>query len=101
MSEVSAFFRFCPACGKRFHIRVIGKELTKESEERVVERTRERLGGRWGPGSPGWSLDPLVVEADVPAVVKVEDFRYTYKCAHCGHVWSEVREKKSEREARP
>jgi hypothetical protein len=33
------------------------------------------------------------VEEDVPSVVDVEEFRYTYRCKHSGHRWSEVREK--------
>jgi len=35
--------------------------------------------------------DPLVLESDVPIVVEVDDFRYTYRCKHCGHQWSEER----------
>ena len=35
--------------------------------------------------------DPLVLESDVPIVVEVDDFRYTYRCKHCGHKWSEER----------
>jgi hypothetical protein len=33
------------------------------------------------------------VEEDVPSIVDVEEFQYAYKCKHCGHQWSEVREK--------
>jgi hypothetical protein len=29
------------------------------------------------------------LESDVPMVVNVDDFGYTYKCKHCGHQWSE------------
>jgi hypothetical protein len=35
--------------------------------------------------------DPLVLESDVPIVVETDDFRYTYRCKHCGHQWSEER----------
>jgi len=25
-----------------------------------------------------------------PILVDVEEFRYTYKCGHCGHEWTEI-----------
>jgi len=36
---------------------------------------------------------PTILSNDVPSIVDIEDFQYTYKCKHCGHGWSEVREK--------
>ena len=29
---------------------------------------------------------------DRPTIVDIEEFRYTYKCKHCGHEWSEIRD---------
>jgi hypothetical protein len=43
-------------------------------------------------GKPGWA----VLEESVPTVLAAEDFRYKYKCSHCGHQWSEVHEKVTE-----
>jgi hypothetical protein len=33
---------------------------------------------------------PIVLEVDLPTAVDVEDFEYSYKCGHCGHVWTEM-----------
>jgi len=38
------------------------------------------------------SVSPVVMlESNVPLVVEVDDFSYTYRCKHCGHQWSEER----------
>ena len=34
-----------------------------------------------------------VLEEGKPFVVDVEEFQYEYRCKHCGHEWSEVRQK--------
>ena len=44
----------------------------------------------------GIPMPEVEVEEDVPMTMDVKDFRYTYKCKHCGHVWTEMREKDSE-----
>ena len=33
----------------------------------------------------------MVLELSVPIITEIDDFRYTYKCKHCGHQWSEER----------
>jgi len=78
------FFRHCPACGRRFHIKLESKEL--------VHLDRESTQGNEGPlrisqfrGVPRL----LVEESSRPIVVDVEEFQYSYKCKHCGHEWSE------------
>jgi DNA-directed RNA polymerase subunit RPC12/RpoP len=71
------FFRHCPNCGRRFHIKLEAKEpITghRESMPRLVRRGR------------GISL--TLDERD-PIVVDFEEFQYEYKCMHCGHEWSE------------
>ena len=37
-----------------------------------------------------------ILETDVPMMFVDEEFQYSYRCKHCGHMWSEIREKKSE-----
>jgi formate dehydrogenase maturation protein FdhE len=81
MSEARTFFRHCPFCKRRFEIRLVGKRLVGTEE---VESETEK----YAPVSASF---PLVLESDVPIVVRVEDFRYTYRCKHCGHQWSEER----------
>jgi len=41
-------------------------------------------------------MPAVVVEEKVPITIDVEDFQYTYKCKHCGHVWSELHTKEFE-----
>ena len=40
MSEVKTFFRHCPSCGRRFHIRVVSKQLLQ------MDREDEEISGR-------------------------------------------------------
>jgi uncharacterized Zn finger protein len=91
MSEVETFFRFCPVCGKRFHIKVIGKELVGDRVER--ESLEQTVPSNIGFGQVA---EPVVVEQGVPVTIDYEDFQYTYKCKHCGHVWTEIHEKEEQ-----
>ena len=95
MSEIREFFRYCPSCGKRFHIKLVGKKLVddkKETENKTESMVTPRAGGGWfGIGSVGGYGMPLVVEETVPVTVDVEKFEYSYKCKHCGHVWAETK----------
>ena len=94
MSEVKTFFRYCPACGKRFHITLVSKELVEEKADRAVSRHGTLQGFSARGFSP--AAMPVLVEQDVPVVVTVEDFRYTYRCKHCGHVWMEIQKRQRE-----
>jgi predicted RNA-binding Zn-ribbon protein involved in translation (DUF1610 family) len=94
MSEIWNFFRYCPSCGRRFHIRLVGKKLVG------VERNQKNVE-EGAPLVPRASLaygrsSPLVLEQDVPVTVDIKKFQYSYKCKHCGHAWSEMRTKTSE-----
>jgi predicted RNA-binding Zn-ribbon protein involved in translation (DUF1610 family) len=85
MSAIRTFFRHCPACGRRFEIRLVDKRVLG-SETLREERTRPEVSG----GS--FSTVHTVVREDIPAIVDVQEFQYRYKCNHCGHEWSEVHE---------
>jgi len=87
MSVIQTFFRHCPSCGRRFEIRLESKKLSKE-ERKTARLTPSR--------SIEWSelIEPLTVRVGKPITVDVESFQYSYKCKHCGHEWSEVREEK-------
>jgi len=93
MSEVKEFFRICPSCGRRFHIKLVSKKLVSERTE--VEDIKQT------PSSPtlglyrGVAWSPVIVEENVPLTINVEDFEYSYKCKHCGHTWSELHETES------
>jgi uncharacterized Zn finger protein len=77
--EVRTFFRRCPSCGRRFEIRLVNKKLigSQEIESNVEQYTP--------------TLAPVMLESNVPILVEVDDFGYTYRCKHCGHQWSEDR----------
>lgn len=36
---------------------------------------------------PATSRVPTIVGEGEPIIVEVEDFQYTYRCKHCGHVY--------------
>ncbi len=88
MSEIRTFFRFCPACGRRFHIKLVSKKLVDLRRESVeVKRAVPLIG----PRSPGYfaSSMPIIVQQGEPVTIDVEEFQYSFKCKHCGHEWSE------------
>ena len=89
MSEIKAFFRHCPSCGRRFHIRLVRKEHV--AGERVKQKlTQTEAEMESGLMHATQLITPL---AEGPSIiVDIEDFEYTYKCTHCGHLWSEVHE---------
>lgn len=58
----------------------VGEETSLEKEEVIRGVPRQPIG-------------PLVLKEGETALVDVEEFEYRYKCKHCGHSWSEVREK--------
>jgi uncharacterized C2H2 Zn-finger protein len=89
MSEVRTFFRYCPGCGKRFHIKLTGKKLLNEDIETI--NLRERASSGAGMAGRLSATVPTVLEVDVPTTVDERDFEYFYKCGHCGHVWTEMR----------
>jgi uncharacterized Zn finger protein len=98
MSEIREFFRHCPACGRRFHIRLVGEKLVgqrmiTEKAERSIEVPLETSSTYAHGGIP---MPQILADEEVPVTIDAKDFRYTYKCKHCGHVWSEIREKVSE-----
>jgi DNA-directed RNA polymerase subunit RPC12/RpoP len=93
MAEVETFFRFCPSCGKRFHIKLVSKKLVGMQKETFDEK---RVVAGPGPGSygargGGMLTNPTIVEENVPVTVDVEDFQYSYRCKSCGHEWTENR----------
>ena len=89
VSETGAFFRYCPACGKRFHIRLEGKKLIKDEREEKVRKVQSSYDGFYG--TPLQWANPTVLWTEVPITVEAEDFEYLYRCGHCGHVWTEMR----------
>ena len=88
LSGHSTFFRYCPSCGRRFEVRLVGKKLVEEEEE---SERRTVLS----PLSPYY----YEVGEDAPLVVDFKEFLYAYRCKHCGHQWSEIRGQRTDGEA--
>ncbi len=92
-SEIRTMFRHCPACGRRFEIRLVSKKLVDESENLEAVQAVDSKGGSPSPSvlrgySPQGS--PTIIGTQ-PVVIDVKDFQYTYRCKACGHTWMELR----------
>jgi DNA-directed RNA polymerase subunit RPC12/RpoP len=87
MSEIRAFFRFCPSCGRRFHIRLVAKNLVDQRREKVNLGRTISLTPMGRYPLPGGA--PTIVQEGEPITIDIEEFQYVYKCSHCGHIWSE------------
>lgn len=85
MPDVTDFFRFCPSCGRRFHIKLVSKTLVGDRKE--VRQVKQMLVGP--PTNAFRSPYVVVVQDTIPVTVDVQDFEYAYRCKHCGHVWTE------------
>ena len=87
MSEVKAFFRHCPACGRRFEIRIVRKG-TRNDDTYVSEIPRSDSATM-----EARALEPLLLEeSNEPVTIEEKEFSYKYVCKHCGHQWTETRE---------
>ena len=93
MSSIRTFFRHCPSCGRRFEIRLLGKNLVR-TERNTYPTTRTTHPNEIFPGRfqrPGVGRSFVELEEKVRVTVKSEEFQYAYKCKHCGHQWVEER----------
>lgn len=101
MDELREFFRTCPACGHRFHIKLEEKQLAAERTvtREPTEASRSPVPfGQFGPDGQGvWGAGK---NDNVRITIDIQEFRYTYRCGHCGHVWSEERTQESKESAR-
>jgi hypothetical protein len=100
MSVLRTFFRHCPSCGRRFEIRLISKgEVSDEGGTWMASRSAAGMSGRRESNVMLEGERPVTVE--VSETEEVKDFKYNYKCKHCGHEWSEERFKTTERAGNP
>jgi predicted nucleic acid-binding Zn-ribbon protein len=80
------FLRRCPACGRRFFVRLQSKKLAD------VEQGTERIAHDVVVVARG-PMDSRVIPAgvtyeDVP--IEREEFDVTFECHHCRHRWTET-----------
>jgi hypothetical protein len=98
MPGVGTFFRHCPSCGKRFHVKVVGEKLV--GEELVGEEIRPGVPAEFHHAvlniksiatsrrDESGVAGPLGAEGD-QTVAGSETFQYSFRCQHCGHGWTE------------
>lgn len=77
------FFRHCPGCGRRFHIKLETKKLVTSHEESI--RRFDPVAEAVRPHA----VAPVTMIEGKPLLLDIEEFQYVYKCGHCGHEWSE------------
>jgi transcription elongation factor Elf1 len=106
MSTVATLLRHCPACGRRFEVRIVGKNLTSTKREaysttRAGTSSLTRMAAHSGLGNVK-SDNQLVwdghvaPEERVQVTVERREFQYTYRCKHCGHQWAEKRSEETQ-----
>ncbi len=79
------FFRHCPGCGRRFHIKLESKTKVGGVDREPIPRMQLGVGEL----RTDWRTIPVIVHDERPVVLDVEQFQYVYKCKHCGHEWAE------------
>lgn len=74
---------------------LVGKKEVGEADYEEKLSGRATVAGAVGAGvtNAGYQSVQTVLQQGAPNVVDVREFQYSYKCKHCGHEWSEVREK--------
>ena len=74
------FFRHCPQCGRRFHIKLETRRVRTVDREQVPG-LEEHYGARGG--------NYYYLSETRPVTIDREELEYTFKCGHCGHEWTE------------
>ncbi|MDE1858557.1 MAG: hypothetical protein KGI26_05790 [Thaumarchaeota archaeon] len=80
------FLRKCPACGRRFAVRLQSKKLvaTEENTQQIAHDVVVLAGG---------GRDARVIPAGVTYEdlhIETEKFAVTYECGRCHHSWTEA-----------
>jgi hypothetical protein len=89
VSEVKTFFRYCPACGRRFHIKLVSKTLVSLDRQSTDQKQAVPGTGSLSGGSGGYYPSPFALQEGETITIDIEHFQYSYLCKHCGHGWSE------------
>jgi hypothetical protein len=98
MPGIGTFFRYCPSCGKRFHVKLVGEKLL--GEELVGEEIRTGVPAELHHAvlninsisssrrDESGVARPLGAGGD-QTFSGSEMFQYSFRCQHCGHGWTE------------
>jgi predicted RNA-binding Zn-ribbon protein involved in translation (DUF1610 family) len=73
----------CPACGKRFGVRLLTERLVDDERNTVDSTTTVLVPGGYGrnTGNPMSSTSVVTTER--------KTYELSYQCRNCGHRWSE------------
>lgn len=83
-------FKKCPMCGKRFEVEHTGESVEKKTDV-VTEEKPVPTPSLMAPVSlPDIPVKPPPT-VTVAEQIEEDDYTETYKCRHCGHVWTEER----------
>lgn len=94
LRNMPAFLKRCPSCGKRFEVEHTGESVEKKSEivteEKLISPSTLMAENPMTPllNTPE-SVPPSVMVAEL---IEEDEYTETYKCKHCGHVWTEKHE---------
>jgi predicted RNA-binding Zn-ribbon protein involved in translation (DUF1610 family) len=93
---IRTFFRHCPNCGRRFEIRLVSEKEVDGSEvlsKNTLPATPPGIVGSGAGGTMGRSGGYMMLTNSTnPIVIESRELQDTYKCGHCGHMWTEIRE---------
>ena len=87
------FFTRCLQCGRRFHVKLVDKKLTRfDRKTEKDEQPHTTIKKGMGLGMP----TEMVQGETGPVTVEVATFQYMYRCSSCGHEWKEkkIKEKR-------
>jgi DNA-directed RNA polymerase subunit RPC12/RpoP len=102
MPKTMTILRTCPSCGHRFHVKRVHETLL--SDRKVTEAVSKdgmmfntgASAGIWGyPRGKVWS-PPMGAQEKATFTTKRKEFEDSFKCARCGHQWSEKRSVESD-----
>jgi len=87
---VPTVFKKCPNCGKRFEVERTGKSVEKKTEVVEEEKTISppSVVASYSRISPMQEAPHVMVDV----LIEEDEYTETYKCKHCGHVWTEKHE---------
>ena len=91
---MSTILKKCPSCGKRFEVQRTSKSVAKRDEMVPEKKTRKAFAATVAAREdPRATTDTMRTEVHVEEEMEEDTDTETFKCRHCGHTWTETREK--------
>jgi transposase-like protein len=87
-------FKKCPNCGKRFEVEHTGESVERKkevvTEEKLISSPSMMVSNPMTPMLDTPMSNPPTVM--VTELIEEDEYTESYKCKHCGHVWTEKHE---------